>query len=333
MPNRTHDFRQLAAQAPPSPPHNRKPNRKEKDPFTREAYRISAHVTDLKRFLSTVRRAYLATEKHHRRSPPPPLEQQKPHDESSLFALFDNVSYLTDPERDEIDYQAKVIIQRCLDSIRELEHVEKIRLEQPKPRHRLAGLLSAVLHESNHEREDVLALHRSSILWLLNKRLTEASQLQKSQQETRLTREIEKSENQLFRSSAIHTKMEPTPPPQEDQEDPFPTLDLSDNQLQMLEHENATMIEELNSTLTQVRSAEQALLEISTLQTQLMSHLNAQTVQTDRLYADSVATRERVEQGNLQLIQTRERNRGTRKFMFIFLFGASLVLLFLDWYS
>lgn len=333
MPNRTHDFQQLAAQAPPSPPHERKRSKREKDPFTREAYRISAHVTDLKRFLSSVRRAYLATEKHHRRSPPP-AQPQKPHDESSLFALFDNVTCLTDPERDEIDYQAKVIIQRCLDSIRELEQAEKIRLEQPKPRHRLAGLLSAVLHESHREQEDVLALHRSSILWLLNKRLTEASQLQKSQQETRLTREIEKSENQLFRSSAIHTKMEATPPPQQDDDaEPFPTLDLSDNQLQMLERENATMIEELNSTLTQVRSAEQALLEISTLQTQLMSHLNAQTLQTDRLYADSVATRERVEQGNLQLIQTRERNRGTRKFMFIFLFGASLVLLFLDWYS
>jgi syntaxin 18 len=108
---------------------------------------------------------------------------------------------------------------------------------------------------------------------------------------------------------------------------------LSQEQMQQLEKENETMLEEMNTTLNQVRQAEKALLEISTLQSQLTNHLAVQTLQTDRLYGDSLATTERVEQGNLQLIQAKERNRGTRKFMLIFLLGASLVLLFLDWYS
>ncbi|KAI8367720.1 hypothetical protein BD560DRAFT_399360 [Blakeslea trispora] len=182
--------------------------------------------------------------------------------------------------------------------------------------------------------EDVLSVHRSSITWLLNQQLMQVSQIQKDQQEIRLTREIEKSENQLFKSTYSEAPViaEPSPLEPESEENPF-EQELTDEQMQILEKENSTMLEELSNTLNQVKNAEKALLEIATLQTQLTNHLAAQTIQTDRLYADAIATTDRVEQGNLQLISARERNRSSRKFMLAFLIGASFVLLFLDWYS
>ncbi|KAI8150401.1 hypothetical protein BJV82DRAFT_503915 [Fennellomyces sp. T-0311] len=323
MPDHTTEFLDIVhRQAPP------KKQRRDKryDVFTKEAYRINEHIVSLNRFLLTIRRAYLSTSESRPRFTPP--KKSSNDSASSLFALFpSDMESLTDNERDEIDFQAKVIIRRCMDRIKELEHAEQIRKEQqPK------GFAQIFHSFIAHSAEDTLALHRSSITWLLNKRLAEVSELQKNQQEIRLTRELEKSENQLHRARTVEQDVL-MPTVKFEQDDDFQTDDLSPEQIQMLEKENSTMIEELNNTLNQVRNAEKALLEISTLQTQLTSHLAAQTAQTDRLYADSIASTERIEQGNLQLIKTRERNRGTRHFTLFFLLMASFVLLFLDWYA
>lgn len=366
MPNRTNEFRDIVqeahAKAPPSQPSKRKSKRKlERDSeasydlYTKEAHRIYQHIDSLEHFLKSIRPAYLNKDARKTYRKRPAVKVPAELTENSLFAMFpSNIGYLTDQERDEIDFQAKVIIRRCMDRIKELEEAEKVRKEKSTQSGGLVGFLGSMLNPGAASAEDTLALHRSSITWLLNKKLTQVSQLQKDQQELRLTRELEKSQNQLFRSTTVpildeslkptksttvSTAPEPTWRPEIVQEEeyyePMDVFEeqLSQEQLQALEKENSAMLEELNNTLNQVRTAEKALLEISTLQNELASHLAVQTMQTDRLYADSIATTERVEQGNLQLIKTRERNRGTRKFILFFLFTASFVLLFLDWYS
>ncbi|KAG2197705.1 hypothetical protein INT47_007939 [Mucor saturninus] len=345
MPNITLEFRHLVESKALTTP--RKPNtkRREKntdesyDLFTKEAYRIYQHIDSLKRFLLTIRPAYLSTNNRSSRPTVRKTELTTPEASNgdSLFALFaGNIHNLTDRERDEIDFQAKLIIRRCIDRIKELETSEKLRQQQEaaKPTHLLAQFLSAVLPPNT---EDVLSVHRSSITWLLNQQLMKVSQIQKDQQEIRLMREIEKSENQLSKSTFNDTKSFVPPTvesyqPEQEPENPF-EQQLSQEQVQMLEKENSIMLEDLNNTLNQVKSAEKALLEISTLQTQLTNHLAVQTVQTDKLYADAIATTDKVGQGNMQLMTARERNRSSRKFMLIFLIGASFVLLFLDWYS
>lgn len=355
MPNITLDFRNLVESKSLSVPRKANNKRREKheeasyDLFTKEAYRIYQHIDSLKRFLLTIRPAYLSTSNRPTRASTRHTEMKTADAGSgdSLFALFSgNIHNLTDRERDEIDFQAKLIIRRCIDRIKELEAAEKARQQQEaaKPTHRLAQFLSSVLLPPSTE--DMLFVHRSSITWLLNQQLMNVSQIQKDQQEIRLMREIEKSENQLSRSMYTNTADSSTSPvsgidsyhQQEflDQppidENPFEEQ-LSKEQVQMLEKENSIMLEDLNNTLNQVKSAEKALLEISTLQTQLTDHLAAQTLQTDRLYADAIATTDKVEQGNLQLMTARERNKSSRKFTLAFLIGASFVLLFLDWYS
>jgi syntaxin 18 len=384
MSNRTADY-QAIAKALPQANDAKRELRKEPsfDPFMKEAYRIEQHIISLKEFLLITRKAYLRNEAPRRKhigqqAKPMAQVSARAQFEGSLFSAFPRtITHLTDKERDEIDFQAKMIIRRCMDRVKDLEEAEKLRQDTVKSHSatQLSRFLISMLSAPETTRsEDLLAVHRSSVVWLLNKRLMEVSQLQKNQQETRLMRAVEKSENQLHLSSLPATRsmmsqyQKPTKSTipidhtgQNDPESRFQQLfndkiaisqhqeevahdpwaetgnafedQLSQDQLQMLERENATMLSEMENTLNQVREAEKALLEISTLQSQLTSHLAVQTAQTDQLYAEAIATTDRVEQGNQQLIRARERNSGTRKMILAFLIGASLVLLFLDWYD
>ncbi|KAH8547642.1 hypothetical protein BGW37DRAFT_510312 [Umbelopsis sp. PMI_123] len=385
MPDLTTEF-QTIANALPKPPESKKEIRKEPsfDPFMKEAYRIEQHIISLKEFLLITRKAYLRNEsarRKHGNQHTKPIAAQisaRAQFEGSLFSAFPRtITHLTDKERDEIDFQAKMIIRRCMDRVKDLEDAEKMRQDAVKAQSvkQLSRFLSSILATSDAARsDDLLAVHRSSVVWLLNKRLMEVSQLQKNQQETRLMKAVEKSENQLHMSSLtasrtlINQSQKPTKSTKpvernsNNAESRFqqlfddrtseskPTVQtsfvsweddtgnafedqLSQDQLQMLERENAAMLSEMENTLNQVRDAEKALLEISTLQSQLTSHLAVQTAQTDQLYEEAIATTDRVEKGNQQLIRARERNRGTRKMILAFLIGASLVLLFLDWYD
>lgn len=399
MSNITSDFRLLIDSSPiqkKKEPKNITSEEKETtyDIFTKESYRIYQHIASLNRFLISIRRIYLSSDSRKPRytganktnsknvndnNSNNEATQQIPGSASSLFAMFPaNITHLTDRERDEIDFQAKLIIRRCMDRVKELEEAEKLRQElaAATASHRFAQFLKQVVPgaSSGIETEDILSIHRSNMIWLLNKLLIDVSKLQKGQQEIRLTRALEKSENHLFNNATTLSNMSSSPSTttgttlsplglnwkstkstlsdtnlvasqsstlsatadwMEDVHEDMDAFEqqLSQEQVQQLEKENETMLEEMNTTLNQVRQAEKALMEISTLQSQLTNHLAVQTLQTDRLYGDSLATTERVEQGNLQLIQAKERNRGTRKFMLIFLLGASLVLMFLDWYS
>ncbi|CAM0139073.1 hypothetical protein VKS41_003615 [Umbelopsis sp. WA50703] len=385
MPNRTADFYNII-ESLPRPQDIKKNIQKEAsfDPFIKEAYRIEQHIVSLKEFLQITRKAYLRNEAPRRKhtnhqSKASPQISARSQFEGSLFSAFPRtITHLTDNERDEIDFQAKMIIRRCMDRVKDLEEAEKVRQESVRSRNskQFSRFLSNILATPETvNSEDLLAVHRSSVIWLLNKRLMEVSQIQKNQQETRLMRAVEKSENQLHLSSLPPSQMmmqqnqkptkstlgrndelnveskfqqlfdnkpafpQPIAEPADSSFDSFADTgnafeeQLSQDQIQMLERENASMLTEMENTLNQVRDAEKALLEISTLQSQLSSQLAVQTVQTDQLYADAIEATDRVEKGNEQLVRARERNKNTRKMTLAFLIIASLVLLFLDWYD
>ena len=108
---------------------------------------------------------------------------------------------------------------------------------------------------------------------------------------------------------------------------------LSPVQLQALESENSALLENMESTLSSVLSAERSLLEISSLQTELVKNLVQQTEITDRLYEEAVGSVGEMKKAGQQLVQAKKRGEGGRMFLLIFLIGASLALLFLDWYA
>ncbi|KAI0375733.1 hypothetical protein BV20DRAFT_984706 [Pilatotrama ljubarskyi] len=109
-------------------------------------------------------------------------------------------------------------------------------------------------------------------------------------------------------------------------------LELSASQIQQFEEENANILQSVQDTLASVQQAEGRLMEISALQMELVAHLTKQTEQTEQLFEDAIATAATVEKGNEQLKEARRRARDGRKWILLFLIGASLSLLFLHYY-
>ncbi|KAG9305509.1 hypothetical protein G9A89_006479 [Geosiphon pyriformis] len=376
MTDLTSEFRKLVAEITGSqdkskrndvlPPVRKNP-RLAQDPFLKEAYEIvkehliekpflpaTTHPLTRRRpslfqgiFLLSIRRVYLNLSRHSvgagfsRSTPQITISDLK---NELLTTAGSPITSLTDIERDEIDLHAKVIMQKSMDRIEKLQETEQVRQNSILNNPWFKILPNLRLPEEH----DIIAAHRSSVIWLLNMRLIQVSKLQKDQQEARILKEIEKRESTLFKQSS-----KPMTPPltlrdllEEEKkashkskesgdliEDDDIEQHLTAEQKMMLELENETMMKELEFTLSQVNKAEQALLEISNLQSVLSNHLAVQTQQTDRLYAEAIATTSRVQEGNLMLTKARQRASDARKWILIFLILASFVLLFLDWYD
>lgn len=118
----------------------------------------------------------------------------------SLLAGSNDIVSLTDKERDEIDFEAKTIIRQTMDRVQKMEDLEKGKhhfcLLIPVRRSRMekSGFLDRLVMKPEEEAMSVLlSTHRGAITWYLSKKLSEASDIQRNQQEVRLMREVEKS--------------------------------------------------------------------------------------------------------------------------------------------
>lgn len=204
--------------------------------------------------------------------------------------------------------------------------------------------------------EEQLHTHRQQIVVDLSRRLADAGRIQQEQQEMRVARQLEKQE--LSRGSVnpinstkdgkhqrqtstvsggVPTAYIPAPLASgtiggrdgygDDEDDgPIDSL-LSQEQIQQFESESSALLQEANSQLAAIEKAQSSLLEISNLQSELAVHLTQQMEITDKLWEDSVLVSGRVEEGNKQLKQARDRNREGRLWLLIFLLGASFSLL------
>jgi syntaxin 18 len=122
----------------------------------------------------------------------------------------------------------------------------------------------------------------------------------------------------------------PNEVPSSDEEDE--ELELSQSQILQFETENASILRSAQDTFESVQLAESRLMEISTLQMELVTHLTRQTELTNQLFEDAIATTSTVEKGNMQLREAKRRAKDSRVFILVFLIGASLSLLFLHYY-
>lgn len=194
--------------------------------------------------------------------------------------------------------------------------------------------------------EPLIAAHRSSVLWTLNNRLASASSLLTSLQERRSALRAERDRSlgsQAAREVAILRSLPAGTPTSLGPSAPVPQViptdeppieqQLSKEQLQMFESENSALLSHMEEQLSSVLRAEKSLLEVSALQTELVRHLVQQTEVTERLYEEAVGSVAEVKAGNEQLKQARKRGEEGRLFLLIFLIGAAMALLFLDWYA
>ncbi|KAJ8540096.1 hypothetical protein K7X08_026485 [Anisodus acutangulus] len=90
---------------------------------------------------------------------------------------------------------------------------------------------------------------------------------------------------------------------------------------------------ELNSLLDYVQETETKMVEMSTLNHLMSTHVLQQAQQIELLYEQAVEATQNVELGNKQLSQAIQRNSSSRTFLLLFLFVLTFSILFLDWYS
>ncbi len=92
---------------------------------------------------------------------------------------------------------------------------------------------------------------------------------------------------------------------------------LPPNLQQLFESENSTLLAHYNTTLSKIAQAEKSLLEISSLQSTLLTHLSTQGEMIEQLVQDAQGTGEDVKRGNRELKKAGERwGRGLARGVF-----------------
>lgn len=91
---------------------------------------------------------------------------------------------------------------------------------------------------------------------------------------------------------------------------------LTDEQLQLFEEENSSLLNHYNDTLAKVTQAEKSLIEISSLQQTLVGHLSVQGEMIEQLVDDASRTDENVRRGNKELKKASERGSTARFFFY-----------------
>jgi len=227
------------------------------------------------------------------------------------------------------------------------------------------------------DQEKAVSTHRGSVLWMLGQRLQECISTQQTMMEIRISREMEKNRSVLAKArapdmAALRAMMEPGDDTTYGSKNPSsagtgrradeeaqrataaysPATDLTPEQIQMFQQDNADMLRHYESTLDQVRyvfkasvewlyaraltqliskprTAQKSLVEISELQTQLVDNLTAQSANIDLLMTESSNTTENVGGGNKQLKQATQRP-STAKYTFYATCGLCTFLLVWD---
>ena len=248
---------------------------------------------------------------------------------------------LTDKQRDEIDYETKMIIQQTMMKIRSLEDLEKERLERESKK---GGAFSSFFVDVKQEEiNKTIALHRAGILWSLNDSLKDVSARYSAQQEIRLSRQMEKSKSMLHNvdeSTSLATTntlraqaklpLNPyTSGEAGDNELPEILRDLSPQQITELESENNALLDELELSLNKAQAAEKSLYEISQIQSQLASHLSTQNEMIEDLLNDAFQVHDDITSANQQLESAKTRNkRASKIIIYVSLFFAFLLLFY-----
>lgn len=333
-----------------------------------QAYIIRKHIISLLGFLYSIRRKYLALGRRHAVHLGQGVhgaDTPDDHDDlaGSAFAKWKVFTGpLSDTQRDEIDFQVKVVIKRCLESIRELERAEEARKKHApttptalSPLNSLFALSTARDSSTSILASSLISAHRASITQYLSTLLSRASALQSDMQEARLRMQREKTKS--LANSRIESSQAADPVstsrvlaaaptvirgsvggsfnPELDTESGMVGKDisaqLSASQIEMFETESSELIKSLESDLAAIKKAESRLYEISELQTQVVQQLEQQGEITDQLLDEAIGVGTEVGRGNEELRKARQRSREADKFLTIFLVGSGLALLFLHW--
>lgn len=307
------------------------------DSFLQEAYSINARIADLTRTLRSTRPAYLST------APPTRRRQNAPQQ-------HDHSKPLTKEEREAFDAQSKKLLKQLNAAIKSLHQAEEVRnqtLDSVALSKRAKGGLGglgrwaaggAVTAKSPQEeleeaKRNTLAAFRGAVIMFLEQRLGEAGKVQAEMMEVRIGREIEKSKSALSKTSsgaripyaqdesgastqASKTQRQGGFSAGQEQADSNPdTAELTQDQLQMFESENADLLQYYEGQMEQISQAERSILEISELHSTLHANLAQQSEHIEQLVQESYDTADNLGKGNVELKRASER-RSTAQAVF-----------------
>ncbi|KAL1885898.1 hypothetical protein Plec18167_001395 [Paecilomyces lecythidis] len=194
--------------------------------------------------------------------------------------------------------------------------------------------------EQEHDEESARAIRavRESVLWFLRRGLETVAEVQRGMVEKRIERVREKEKSVLYKMGSVRGDIPTRPqdgagaafdsnymatsPIQREQGAAMSEAEVADiesqlspEQLQLFEQENNTMLKHYEDTLSKVQNAEKSLLEISSLQQTLVTHLSTQEDYINQLVTDAQTTHANVGQGNKELKRATER-RSTAQMVF-----------------
>lgn len=254
--------------------------------FVKEAQSVVDSILQLRQVLQSIRSAYLA-------------------DSSSRHAL-------SEPEKDEMDYEATRIARQCKQRIENMQGYEMRRRAKER------GLLASIFRQTEAKR--TFDTHRDAIIVYLRTLLQKVVRISSEQQEQRTRRQEEKSRSVLYTNTPVQT----TPVVNEEAE-----AGLSTDELLQLQTENDELVAHFENVTERAQELGKTLLEIDALQTEIAQQLLQQGELTEQLHDDATTSNVKVSDANLQLDQARQKNRRSTKIVCMMTYGIALLLLLL----
>jgi syntaxin 18 len=298
-------------------------NIKRIDSFLQEAYSINARIADLTRTLRSTRPAYLSTA--------PPARHRRQNASNA-----DHSQPLTHEEREAFDAQSKKLLKQLNGAIKSLQQAEEVRnqtLDSVALSKRAKSGMGALgrwaaggavtakspQEEADEAKKNTLAAFRAAVMMFLEQRLGEAGKVQAEMMEVRIGREVERSKSALYKSrgganipyahdEAKSNSNTTSLPEQREAPDSNPdTAELTRDQLQMFESENADLLQYYEGQMEQISQAERSILEISELHGTLHANLAQQSEHIEQLVQESYDTTDNLGKGNQELKRASER--------------------------
>lgn len=249
---------------------------------------------------------------------------------------------MTDVERDKIDLGAQRIMNTCSYLIQEFKKVsQKLDGSAQLLEHRQAVLdlvesyLKSVCKIYSEQRairvKRALEIQKMSKLETESKKYGENFVICNSNSEIFLKDHKENRTQSSHNSSprkVLETNIITDKPSLFSEDD-----QLSTEEMQMFESENAQLYNELNSLTEEVKQIESKVVCIAELQEIFTEKVLQQDKDIDRIASTVIGTTENVKDANEQIRQAIQRNAGLRVWILFFLAVMSFTLLFLDWYN
>jgi syntaxin 18 len=293
--------------------------RTQKSEFSIGTKEVLGQITRLRDFLLEHRKAYLNFASH-----------------------LSDTPQMTNAERDKIDCGAQRIMNTCSHLIQDLKKVPQ----------KLEG--SPQLLEHRHSVLDLIESYLKSVCKIYSeqrairvKRALDVQKMSKLESDSKKSYDnsvtddnyindflISSKENEVQSNhtssiwEVVETSSNTSMPSFFSEDD-----QLSSEEMQMFESENAQLYNELNSLTEEVKQIESKVVRIAELQEIFTEKVLQQEKDVDRISSTVIGATENVKAANEQIRQAIQRNAGLRVWILFFFLVMSLSLLFLDWYN